>query len=614
MPSRIVRKLQGRLRDMWSSGALGQLFENLTQSAETAEGKALALQTLDSIGDAVIGTDREMRVTYLNDAGEAMLGWSRVEAIGRPIDEVLRMIDAITREGLPNPLIEAIALNQAVALAPNAVLLRRHGGETAIEDSATPIHDADGSVIGGVMVVRDVTLARTSSLKLAYGAQYDGLTDLPNRNLFRDRLKQALSHAQRSRQKLAVLFLDLDRFKEVNDTLGHTVGDRLLQSVAQRLIACVRGSDTVCRHGGDEFLVLLAQVAHARDAGQTAEKILAALGEPHRIDGHELHVTASIGIGIYPDDGTEAAVLMRNADIAMYAAKEDGRSIFHFFKPEMNVRAAERQSIEIGLRTGLERGEFRVMYQPKLNLSTRAIVGAEALLRWDSPERGLARPADFLTVAEESGLIVPIGRWVLREACRQARAWQDLGLPPIRLSVNISAQDLRADGFVAALNDVLDQTGLAPGFLELELTENVLIGDSVLMAAATEALKECGVHLALDDFGNGLSSLGHLKRFRIDSLKIDPSFVRGMLVNADDASLVDAVISMGRSLDLRVVAEGIETLDQLAFLREQGCPEGQGYYFSDAVSGEQFASLLRDGIVMAPPPMYRVQPRSASIG
>jgi diguanylate cyclase (GGDEF)-like protein/PAS domain S-box-containing protein len=614
MPRRAILNLKSRVRDALSGGTLGTLVERIAKAVDRPSSKKLAQLTLDSIGDAVIGTDPEGRVTYLNDVAESLVGWAREEAVGYPITEVLRMVHATTRESIVNPLMEAMKEDRSVPLAPNAVLLRRDGSETAIEDCASPIHGADGAVIGGVIVLHDVTAARTLSLKLSYGAQYDSLTDLPNRTLFRDRLRQAISHAHRGRQKLAVLFLDLDRFKEINDSLGHAVGDRLLQSVAQRLISCVRGSDTVCRRSGDEFLILLAQVAHARDAGLAAEKILASLAEAHVIDGTELRATASIGIGIYPDDGAEADSLMKSADIAMYAAKDDGRSIFHYFKPEMNARVAERQSIEAGLRAGLERDEFKLLYQPKINLSTGAIVGVEALLRWASPERGLLSPVQFLTIAEESGLIVPIGRWALREACRQNCAWQDAGLPPVRVSVNVSAVDLRSEGFVDAVRAVLDETGLGSRFLELDLTESLLLADSSAALAVNHALKTCGVQLALDNFGNGYSSLGHLKRFRIDSLKINPSFVHGATLNADDAGLVGAVIGMGRSLGLRVVAEGIETREQLAFLREQGCPEGQGHYFSEPVNADLFSEQLRMGLSPIGPSVRGGRARAAFAG
>jgi diguanylate cyclase (GGDEF)-like protein len=398
--------------------------------------------------------------------------------------------------------------------------------------------------------------------------------------------------AHRYRRKLAVLYVDVDRFKHINDSLGHDIGDRLLQSVAARLHACVRSSDTVSRQGGDEFVVLLSEVTHVQHAGISAEKILLALRTPHRIDQHELRLTVSIGIASYPDDGMEAEVLMKNADFAMYHAKESGRNNYQFFQPEMNIRAVERQSLENGLRHAMERQEFVLHYQPKMNLATGAIIGVEALIRWRHPQRGLVPPAQFIPVAEECGLIVPIGRWVLREACRQARAWRDSGLMLMRVAINISAVELRDKDFVAGVRSILTDTGLEAHYVGLELTETCLLQDSKSTAAALQALKDLGVGLALDDFGTGHSSLSHLKRFPIDTLKIDQSFVRDITTDADDASIVSAVISMGKSLHMRVVAEGVETREQLAFLREQSCPYGQGYYFSQPLVGGEFVQLL----------------------
>jgi diguanylate cyclase (GGDEF)-like protein len=437
-----------------------------------------------------------------------------------------------------------------------------------------------------------VSKARALALRMSYLAQHDNLTDLPNRILLNDRLTQAMALARRHGRKLAVLFLDGDRFKNINDSLGHAIGDRLLQSVAQRLLDCVRRSDTVSRQGGDEFVILLSEVTHAQDAAVSAEKILVAMSAPHRIDQHDVHLTVSIGIVTYPDDGTDAETLVKNADFAMYDAKNNGRNNYQFFRPDMNVRAMERQSIESGLRDAMERGEFVLHYQPKMNLETGGIIGVEALIRWHHPQRGLVPPVQFIPVAEDCGFIVPIGRWVLHEACRQARAWQDSGLRPVRIAVNVSAVELRANDFVAGVNDVLTETGLDPRYLELELTETFLMQDSKSTVAVLQALKGMGVQLALDDFGTGYSSLSYLKRFPIDTLKIDRSFVRDLTTDADDASIVTAVISMGKSLHMGVVAEGVETREQLAFLQEQSCPEGQGYYFSRPVGAEEFIQLL----------------------
>jgi diguanylate cyclase (GGDEF)-like protein/PAS domain S-box-containing protein len=585
--------LKGRLDNYWLPKALRSMVERAANGDALFKEKERAEVTLNSIGDAVMSTDEWCCVTYLNVVAETLTGWRREEAAGRPLEEVFHIIDATTRETVANPMALAILENRTVGLTPNCILVRRDGVEAAIEDSAAPIHDRRGQVTGAVMVFHDVSTARALSLRMSYLAQHDGLTELPNRILLNDRLGQSMALVQRRKQKLALLFLDLDHFKHINDSLGHAIGDRLLQSVAKRLQSCVRSSDTVSRQGGDEFVILLSQVAHAKDAGVSAEKILLALSKPHRIDQHDIHITASIGIVTYPDDGTEVEVLLKNADFAMYQAKDSGRSNYQFFKSDLNATALERQVIEGGLRHAIERDELALYYQPKVNLATGAICGVEALIRWRHPLRGLLYPSQFMSVAEESGLIVPIGRWVLGEGCRQAKAWQDAGLPPMQIAINVSAVELRNKDFVEGVRTVLQETGLEPRYLELELTETYLMQDAKSTATVLETLKDMGVRLALDDFGTGYSSLSYMRRFPIDTLKIDQSFVRNLATDADDASIVSAVINMGSSLHMRVVAEGIETREQLAMLREQHCPEGQGYYFSHPVIADRIAPLLK---------------------
>lgn len=584
--------LKGRLDNYLLPKALRSMIERAAHAEALFNEKERAEITLDSIGDAVMSTDVWGNVTYLNLVAEALTGWSRQEAAGRPLDEVFRIIDSATREPVSNPMRLAIQENKAVGLTPNCALIRRDGVEAAIEDSAAPIHDRRGQVIGAVMVFHDVSTARALSLRMSYLAQHDSLTALPNRILFNDRLTQATTRARRQRQKLAVLFIDVDRFKHINDSLGHASGDRVLQSIAQRLLTCVRSSDTVSRQGGDEFVILLSDVTRAPDAAVSAEKILHALSAPHAIDQNELHITVSIGIATYPDDGNDAETLLQNADFAMYHAKDCGRNNYQFFRSDMNVRAIERQSIENDLWHAIERQEFVLHYQPKVNLRTGAIVGAEALIRWRHPHRGLLEPSTFIPVAEECGAIVPIGRWVLREACRQGRAWQSAGLPRLHIGINISAVELRAKDFVEGVRVILTETGMDPRFLELELTETFLMEDSTATGSVLQALKDTGAHLALDDFGTGYSSLTYLKRFPIDTLKIDQSFVRDLATDPDDASIVGAVIAMGKSLQKRVVAEGVETREQLAFLREKDCPIGQGNFFSPPVPAAELVHLL----------------------
>lgn len=576
---------------------LAKMLRGVVERAANAETlfeeQERAQVTLNSIGDAVISTDVGGRVTYLNAAAQNITGWSLEEAVGRPLEDVFRIADATTRETAQNPMTLAILENKTVALTSNCVLIRRDDTEAAIEDSAAPIHDRRGHVTGAVMVFRDVSMARALSLKMAHLAQHDSLTDLPNRVLLNDRLTQALALAHRKEQRLALLFLDLDRFKSINDSLGHAIGDRLLQSVAERLLTCVRSSDTVSRQGGDEFIILLPEVTRPADAAVTAEKILLALSTPHRIDRQDLHLAASIGIVTYPNDGTEAKTLLKHADLAMYRAKDSGRNTYRFFEPDMNGYTADRQSLESGLHRAIERHEFVLHYQPIVSLDSGQLIGVEALIRWRHPQRGLVSPAQFVPIAEESGFITAIGRWVLHEACRQSRAWRAAGLPPMRVAINISTVELRDKAFVESVGGILEEHGLLPRDLELELTETFLMRDSNSTAAVLQSLSDLGVRIALDDFGTGYSSLSHLKRFPIDTLKIDQSFVRNLPTDADDASIVDAVIGMGKGLQIRVVAEGVETREQLAFLRKRGCPEGQGYYFGRPVSAREFTQLLR---------------------
>ena len=363
-----------------------------------------------------------------------------------------------------------------------------------------------------------------------------------------------------------------------------------------RLLAGVRGSDTVSRQGGDEFVILLSEIAYPEDAATSANKILHSLSTPHSIEGQDLHIDGSIGISVYPEDGADAETLIKNADTAMYHAKENGRNNFQFFKAEMNVKAVERQSLEGSLRRALERKEFLLHYQPKVNLETGEITGVEALIRWRQPDRGLVPPSQFVPIAEDCGLIIQIGRWVLREACRQARAWQRAGLPPVPITVNVSAVEFRDKGFVESVRTTLSETGLEAQYLGLELTEGVLMEDAESTATVLQELKLMGVHLAVDDFGTGYSSLSYLRQFPIDVLKIDQSFVNQITADPEDSSIVSAIISMGKSLKHLVVAEGIETQEQRAYLQAHRCAEGQGYLFSRPLAAAQFAQLLQIGI------------------
>lgn len=559
--------------------------------------KERARVTLESIGDGVLSTDTECNVTYLNPEAEHMTGWTNDEASGRPITQVFQLIDGETRRPARNPVEMVIKQRKKLSLHANSLLVRRDGYESPIEDSVAPIFDRNGDVTGAVVAFHDVSEFKAMAHKMEHLAQHDYLTGLPNRLLFNDRLSQAIVYAKRHKTELAVLFLDLDNFKHINDSLGHAVGDKLLQSVASRLTAQVRHSDTVSRLGGDEFVVLVHEDTLAEHAMITAEKILHALAQSHHLAGHELHLTASIGIGLFPADGADAEDLLKNADAAMYHAKKKGRNNYQLFNSSMNVRAVERQTTEVELRRAIERNEFLLHYQPKVDLTSGVVTGAEALVRWAHPEKGIVLPKAFISIAEDSGLIVAIGRVVLRLACGQAKAWLDQGMPPISVAVNVSALEFRDRKFVENLRQVLEETGLDPKFLQLELTESVLMRNVESSSAILRQLMQMGVQLAVDDFGTGYSSLSYLSAFPIDVLKIDQSFVQSISANNDNGIIVDAIIGMGTSLRQRVVAEGVETSEQLSFLKSHRCTEGQGYFFSEPLSAEEFARFVQKGSV-----------------
>jgi len=432
-------------------------------------------------------------------------------------------------------------------------------------------------------------------LKVSHLLQYDALTELPNSTLLGDRLTQAIALGRRHDTQLAVMFIGLDRFKRINNALGYPVGDEVLQQVSQSLVAAVRESDSVFRYGSDEFVILLNDVQHPQQTQHIAQKVLQAISVTRHVAGHDLSVTASLGISIYPNDSSTAVELIKHAETAMHTTKERGPDDLSFYTEDMNLRARHQQNLESAIRQALEHDEFALHYQPKLDLETGRILGAEALIRWFQPRSGWVHPTDFIPVAEDSGLIVPLTQWVLRHACEQAQAWRTMGLAPLRISVNISAIDFRQREFVDNLAAILKQTGLPPNQLELEITESVLMQNVDETVDILNRIKAMGVRLALDDFGTGYSSLSYLRRFPIDVLKIDQSFVRGLHENSQDAQLISAIIGMGKSLELNIIAEGVETLEQLNFLRAQHCEEGQGFLFSKAVPAKDFAQLLQVG-------------------
>jgi diguanylate cyclase (GGDEF)-like protein/PAS domain S-box-containing protein len=580
-----------------------QALSNIIERMKVEQGlyvlQERAQITLNSIGDAVISTDMLGRVDYLNAAAEGITGWTRDDAHGRPIAEVLNIVDKVTERLVINPVEYVLQSDKPLDLAVETVMISRDGRHVPIEDSASPIHDWDGKLVGAVMVFRDISDTVALMSKMRHLAQHDFLTNLPNRVLLNDRITQAVAQSRRSNTQPALLFLDLDKFKHINDSLGHAMGDRLLQGVSERLLRCVRTSDTVSRHGGDEFVVLLANERRVEDAALAAEKILAALSVPFEIDGHLLHTSTSIGISGFPFDGTDAAALIKNADTAMYHAKERGRNNYQFFRHDMNTRAMERQIIESNLRRALTQGEFTLHYQPKVNLLDQHITGVEALLRWQHPEWGLVLPERFISIAEECGLIVPIGRWVLREACAQAVRWREAGIPEVSIAVNISALEFRHRDFFDYLLTIFQETGVDPSCLQFELTESVLMRDVAASAGLLARLKTMGVQIAVDDFGTGYSSLSYLNRFPIDVLKIDQSFVKAIDadVGADsDGAIVSAVIDMGKNLHQRVIAEGVEEEKQLVFLQAHNCNEGQGYWFSRPVDAARMQVMLGSGV------------------
>jgi len=573
--------------------ALRNAVERKTIEESLFSEKERAQVTLNSIADAVICTDPEGNISFLNPSAERMTGWPLHEAVGRPLGETFRIIDATTREPAVDPITKSAAGDNVGEIPANCVLIQRDGREIFIEDSVATIYDRGGKVDGSVLVFRDVSAARVLAARVAHLAEHDVLTGLPNRFLFNDRLNQAIARAHRDSKLLTVLFLDLDGFKHVNDSLGHSAGDKLLQSIAEQLVACVRAPDTVSRPGGDEFILLLQDVEHAEDAEITARRILKSLGEAHSVEDHELYITASIGISVYPLDGQDAETLIKNADTAMYQAKSQGRHNFKFFKQEMNTRAVNRLYLEEGLRRALNEDELTLHYQPKINFSTGAITGAEALVRWKHPTRGVISPAHFIPVAEETGLIVPLGAWVLRSACAQVQAWTDAGLPSIGISVNVSTVQLRNGEFLEDLFAILEETELDPQRLEIEVTESSLMRNAEFAAPILRLMRKRGIRVSIDDFGTGYSSLSYLQQFPLDAIKIDQSFVHRITSFPGGSSIVSAIISLGQSLNLRVVAEGVETAEEMAFLKAQSCDEAQGYFFGRAVAADQFAKMIQ---------------------
>jgi diguanylate cyclase (GGDEF)-like protein/PAS domain S-box-containing protein len=480
------------------------------------------------------------------------------------------------------------------SLSNSEVRLRRRDGSTVwvLEN----ISLLNGEILEGTII--DITDRKHAQEQMEYQAYHDSLTGLPNRLLFRDRITVALAHAKRSGRVSAVMFLDLDQFKLVNDTLGHTVGDRLLQAIGSRLVHCVRAEDTVARMGGDEFTILLSDLIDRRGAVNVAQKVLEAVRHPVQVDQHELYVTTSIGIAIFPDDGEDAETLLKNADRAMYRAKELGRDNYQYATPAHPGIADSRLALERSLHHAIDREEFEVHYQPMVEIASGRVVGAEALVRWRHPEHGLMQPEEFIPVAEETQLIVPLGAWVLRTACAQMKTWHDAGHAWLRIAVNLSPRQFQHDQLTTTVENILADTGFPPTYLDLEITESTAMQNAEMSLSILNRLKEMGIRISIDDFGTGYSSLSYLKRFPIDTVKIDQDFVRDL--TDDDAAIISAVISMARALNLRVIAEGVETEEQLAFLRREQCAEMQGFLFSEPLSAVEFEKTLRREVQTAP--------------
>lgn len=469
---------------------------------------------------------------------------------------------------------------------------RRNGEVIWISENARSVYNSDGTLLFFEGTVEAITERKLHEAEIQFQATHDALTGLPNRTLLYDRMQQAVLHSERYGKLTAIAFLDLDQFKFINDSLGHQVGDELLKITAQRLTSCLRESDTVARQGGDEFVLLLTDQPNEEAITHTMQRVLHEVSQPWKANDLEFQITCSIGLTLCPDDGRDAETLLKNADSAMYKAKELGRNNFQYFSAEMNSSVTDRLELLNRLRQAITNEDFVLHYQPKVSLSSHQIIGAEALVRWNSAHSGMVSPASFIPLAEETGLIIPLGEWVLRTACRQNRAWQDAGYPPIPISVNLSPRQLARGDIVEVVERILRETGLAAQYLELEITESVMTTDVEKSFALLTQLRALGVKISLDDFGTGYSSLSYLKRFPVDTLKIDQSFVRDIATDQDSAAIVKAIISLGRNLNLTVLAEGIETEDQFQFLLANGCDEGQGYLMSKPVPNKNFVDLL----------------------
>jgi diguanylate cyclase (GGDEF)-like protein/PAS domain S-box-containing protein len=598
-PARFETEVAG-LR-MWFSvsayaagnGCFIATFDNITERKQAEEALRQAEEKYRAIfEDAVVAifqSTPDGRYTIANPAMARMLGYDSPEELVTSITDISQQVyvDPKSREEF-----KRLLTKQGTVSDFECQIYRKDGSKMWISANARAVFKA-GVLVGYDGMNEDITDRKVAEERVQYLAYYDALTDVPNRTLLQDRLSKALASARRQKDKVALLFLDLDRFKNINDSLGHALGDFLLQKVGERLKRWAREQDTVARLGGDEFLIVLTRIRDVADAAVAAERLMAAMTNEFIVQGNPLSISCSLGISIFPDHGESGEILIKNADAAMYSAKEKGRNNFRFFTEKMNAEVEERLTLENSLRLALERNELFLVYQPQMDMATGNIIGLEALLRWQHPELGLVPPDRFIRIAENSGLIMPIGEWVLRTACSQTRKWQDEGHAAVSVAVNVSAVQFRQEDFCNLIRRVLQETGLAPQYLELELTESLLLANADVTFSVLQELKAMGLTLAIDDFGTGYSSFSYLRQFRVSKLKVDRSFVRDVAVNPDDAAITSGIISMAKSLNLKVIAEGVETEAQMSFLRAHQCDEIQGYYFSKPLTVDKVADKLR---------------------
>ncbi len=565
-----------------------------SRQEEIRDSRERLAQVIDTIPAMISATDKDGRFLFVNAYKTALAGQSS-ELVGQDVS-----VPFGEEHGARNRALDRKVFESGAPLACfEEEIVDRSGMTRVFLTSKSPLRDGSNTVVGVLTSALDITDRKRAEAHLLYMAQHDALTDLPNRTLLRDRLRREIARARRGDRSFALHVIDLDGFKSINDLLGHSVGDKYLRAIAERLRAIARESDTVARLGGDEFAILQTQITRSEDAAEFAAKVIKSVAEPCLCSGERLALSASVGITIHPTDGADDTELFKNADLAMYRAKTDGGNLCRFYAADMNTRAREAAALDGALRDAIEKEQFVLFYQPQVETATGRIVGAEALLRWDRPGRGITTPGEFLARAEHNGLILPINEWVLREACREAKAWRRAGLPPLRISVNLSPVQFRKQSVPLLVAKVLADTGLEPWRLDLELTESIMLQETDVVAKDLRQLQDLGVSISIDDFGTGYSSLSYVKRFPVDRLKIDQCFVRDVAANPNDAAIVRAMISLGQSLELKVVAEGVETAEQLALLRSEGCDEAQGYYFGRPVPAEQFVALARNAIPLA---------------